>query len=100
MVDVDIIEVVKVVVVVGVDFIVIILYGYIQEIKIEFFFGFELLKYMVDNLIVLVICEGGIVFLVMVKKVINLGVYVVVVGIDIMGIDSKVKVYRIYLGYE
>lgn len=44
MVDVDIIEVVKVVVVVGVDFIVIILYGYIEEIKIEFFFGFELLK--------------------------------------------------------
>lgn len=48
---------------------------------------------MVKKIVVLVICEGGIVFLVMIKKVIDLGVYVVVVGIDIIGIDSKVKVY-------
>ena len=100
MADVDTMEVAKVAVAAGADFIATTLYGYTQETKTESPPGFELLKQMVDNLTVPAICEGGIVSPAMAKKAIDLGAYAVVVGTDITGIDSKVKAYRTHLGYE
>ncbi|MDE5077710.1 MAG: N-acetylmannosamine-6-phosphate 2-epimerase [Trichodesmium sp. St2_bin6] len=98
MADVDTIEVAKVAVAAGADFIATTLYGYTEETKTESPPGFELLKQMVKKIAVPAICEGGIASPAMTKKAIDLGAYAVVVGTDITGIDSKVKAYTRYVG--
>ena len=60
MADVDTIEVAKVAVAAGADFIATTLYGYTEETKTESPPGFELLKQMVKKIAVPAICEGGI----------------------------------------
>ncbi|MGK7921856.1 MAG: N-acetylmannosamine-6-phosphate 2-epimerase [Trichodesmium sp.] len=94
MADVDTIEAAKIAAA-SADFVATTLYGYTEQTKTKSPPGFQLLKEMVENLSVPVICEGGIASPEMAKKAINLGAYAVVVGTDITGIDSKVKAYKI-----
>ena len=95
MADVDSIEAAQLAAATGADFVATTLYGYTELTKTEFPPGFLLLKKMVENLAMPVICEGGIASTTMAKKAMNLGAYAVVVGTDITGIDSKVKAYKI-----
>lgn len=77
----------------GADMVGTTLYGYTQATRHLTPPGFELLKQMVDELSIPVICEGGIASPAMAKQALDLGAYAVVVGTAITGIDAQVKAY-------
>ncbi|MBW4482608.1 MAG: N-acetylmannosamine-6-phosphate 2-epimerase [Tildeniella torsiva UHER 1998/13D] len=69
------------------------LFGYTAETKTEVPPGFDLLRAMVQQCSVPVICEGGIASPEQAKQAIDLGAYAVVVGTAITGMDSLVQRY-------
>jgi N-acylglucosamine-6-phosphate 2-epimerase len=77
----------------GADLVGTTLYGYTQATRHLTPPGFELLKQMVDELSIPVICEGGIASPTMAKQALDLGAYAVVIGTAITGIDAQVKAY-------
>lgn len=69
------------------------LFGYTAETQIETPPGFDLLKAMVKQCPVPVICEGGIASPDQARQALDLGAYAVVVGTAITGIDYLVQRY-------
>ncbi|MBD1917496.1 MULTISPECIES: N-acetylmannosamine-6-phosphate 2-epimerase [Cyanophyceae] len=69
------------------------LFGYTAETQTETPPGFDLLKAMVAQCPVPVICEGGIATPAQAKQALDLGAYAVVVGTAITGIDYLVQRY-------
>jgi N-acylglucosamine-6-phosphate 2-epimerase len=69
------------------------LFGYTAETQTETPPGFDLLKAMVRQCPVPVICEGGIASPAQAKQALDLGAYTVVVGTAITGIDYLVQRY-------
>lgn len=69
------------------------LYGYTKETQDQTPPGFDLLKAMVAQCPVPVICEGGIASPAQAHQALDLGAYAVVVGTAITGIDSLVMSY-------
>lgn len=93
MADVDTLESAIAAAAAGADLVGTTLYGYTQQTRHLPPPGFDLLKQMVDELSVPVICEGGIASAAMAKQALDLGAYAVVVGTAITGIDAQVKAY-------
>jgi N-acylglucosamine-6-phosphate 2-epimerase len=93
MADVDTLESAIAAAAAGADLVGTTLYGYTQETRHLTPPGFELLKQMVDELSIPVICEGGIASPAMAKQALDLGAYAVVVGTAITGIDAQVQAY-------
>ncbi|MBD2384361.1 N-acetylmannosamine-6-phosphate 2-epimerase [Cylindrospermum sp. FACHB-282] len=93
MADVDTIESAKVAVDAGADIVGTTLFGYTAATKHLTPPGWELLKQIVENLDVFVICEGGISSPQMARQALDLGADAVVVGTAITGIDLQVKAY-------
>lgn len=77
----------------GADMVGTTLYGYTEATQDETPPGFELLRQMVEQLPIPVICEGGIGSPEMAKEAIALGAHAVVVGTAITGIDILVQRY-------
>jgi N-acylglucosamine-6-phosphate 2-epimerase len=92
--DVDTIEAAKAAVVAGADIVATTLYGYTPKTNNDSPPSWELLKQMVEELKVPVICEGGISSPQMARHALILGAYAVVVGTAITGIDLQVKNYQ------
>lgn len=69
------------------------LYGYTAETRHLKPPGFDLLKQLVAQLDVPVVCEGGIATPQMLRQALDLGAYTVVVGTAITGIDLLVQAY-------
>lgn len=69
------------------------LYGYTEDTQNQAPPGFDLLKAMVTQCSVPVICEGGIASPAQARQALDLGAYAVVVGTAITGIDSLVVSY-------
>lgn len=93
MADVDTLESAIAAAAAGADLVGTTLYGYTQQTRHLPPPGFDLLKQMVDELSVPVICEGGIASAAMAKQALDLGAYAVVVGTAITGVDAQVKAY-------
>jgi len=100
MADVDTLESAIAAAAAGADLVGTTLYGYTQQTRHLTPPGFELLKQMVDQLTVPVICEGGVASPDMAKQALNLGAYAVVVGTAITGIDAQVKAYCEAIGSQ
>ncbi len=93
MADVDTLENAIIAVAAGADLVGTTLYGYTpatQNLKPP---GFNLLREMVAQFTIPVICEGGISSPEEAKQALDFGAYAVVVGTDITGIDIKVDKY-------
>ncbi|PSN10195.1 acetylmannosamine-6-phosphate 2-epimerase [filamentous cyanobacterium CCP5] len=69
------------------------LYGYTEDTQHQTPPGFDLLKAMVDQCSVPVICEGGIASPAQVRQALDLGAFAVVVGTAITGVDNLVTSY-------
>lgn len=82
----------------GADCIGTTLYGYTKETRDQTPPGFDLLKAMVAQCSVPVICEGGIASPAQAHQALSLGAYAVVVGTAITGIDSQVMNYLEAIG--
>jgi len=93
MADVDTIEAAKSAVAAGADIVGTTLFGYTAETRHLSPPGWELLKQMVEQLDIYVICEGGIASPQMARQAFDLGANAVVVGTAITGIDLQVKAY-------
>ena len=94
MADVDSLDAALQAVEAGADCVATTLYGYTSQTEKQSPPGFELLKEMVENIKIPVICEGGISTPEMAKQAIQLGADAVVVGTAITGIDSLVQKYQ------
>jgi N-acylglucosamine-6-phosphate 2-epimerase len=94
MADVDTIEAAIAAFKAGADIVGTTLFGYTSATKHLAPPGWELLKQMVEQLDIPVICEGGVSSPQMARQAIDLGAYAVVVGTAITGIDSLVKAYK------
>jgi N-acylglucosamine-6-phosphate 2-epimerase len=70
------------------------LYGYTAQTHNQPPPGLDLLRQIVEELRVPVICEGGISAPAMAQEALKRGAYAVVVGTDITGIDWKTKAYQ------
>nr|WP_225887084.1 N-acetylmannosamine-6-phosphate 2-epimerase [Nodosilinea nodulosa] len=77
----------------GADCVATTLYGYTEETQGQTPPGFELLKAMVAQCPLPVVCEGGIASPAQAHYALTLGAYAVVVGTAITGIDSLVTGY-------
>jgi N-acylglucosamine-6-phosphate 2-epimerase len=93
MADVDTIEAAKSAIAAGADIVGTTLFGYTAETRHLSPPGWELLKQMVEQLDIYVICEGGIASPQMARQAFDLGANAVVVGTAITGIDLQVKAY-------
>jgi N-acylglucosamine-6-phosphate 2-epimerase len=69
------------------------LYGYTEDTQDQIPPGFNLLKAMVAQCPVPVICEGGIASPAQARQALDLGAYTVVVGTAITGVDNLVMSY-------
>jgi N-acylglucosamine-6-phosphate 2-epimerase len=94
MADIDCLEAALQAVEAGADCVATTLYGYTPQTQNQSPPGFELLKAMVEQIDVPVICEGGIATPEMAKLAIELGADAVVVGTAITGIDRLVQLYQ------
>lgn len=94
MADVDTIEAAIAAFKAGADIVGTTLFGYTSATKHLAPPGWQLLKQMVEQLDIPVICEGGVSSPQMARQAIDLGAYAVVVGTAITGIDSLVKAYK------
>jgi N-acylglucosamine-6-phosphate 2-epimerase len=93
MADVDTLESAIAAAAAGADLVGTTLYGYTQQTRHLNPPGFDLLKQMINELSIPVICEGGIASPTMAKQALDFGAYAVVVGTAITGIDAQVKSY-------
>jgi N-acylglucosamine-6-phosphate 2-epimerase len=94
MADVDTIVAAKAAAKAGAEIVGTTLFGYTGETKHLSPPGWELLTQMVNDLDVIVICEGGIASPQMARKALDLGADAVVVGTAITGIDLQVQSYQ------
>ncbi len=94
MADVDTIESAIAAAEAGADYVGTTLYGYTPATQQLLPPGYSLLKAMVEQLKVPVICEGGIGTPQEAKKALDFGAFAVVVGTAITGIDLKVKAFQ------
>jgi N-acylglucosamine-6-phosphate 2-epimerase len=94
MADVDTIEAARAATTAGADILGTTLYGYTAKTNNDSPPGWELLKQIVAELDIPVICEGGISSPQMARQALDLGAYAVVVGTAITGIDVQVKNYQ------
>ncbi|MGB3532745.1 MAG: N-acetylmannosamine-6-phosphate 2-epimerase [Microcoleaceae cyanobacterium] len=94
MADVDSLEAALQAVEMGADCVATTLYGYTSQTAKQSPPGFELLKEMVKQINIPVICEGGIATPEMANRAIKLGADAVVVGTAITGIDKLVQAYQ------
>lgn len=78
----------------GADCVATTLYGYTPQTQNQSPPGFELLKAMVQQIDIPIICEGGIATPEMAKLAIEFGADAVVVGTAITGIDRLVQLYQ------
>jgi N-acylglucosamine-6-phosphate 2-epimerase len=78
----------------GADLVGTTLYGYTTQTQHLSPPGFDLLREMVKQLEVPLICEGGISSPSMAQEALKLGAYAVVVGTAITGIDLQVQAYQ------
>lgn len=93
MADVDTIEGAIAAVAAGADILGTTLYGYTQATKHLSPPGFDLLKAMVAQFQIPIICEGGVSSIAQSQEALRLGAYAVVVGTAITGIDLQVRAY-------
>lgn len=94
MADIDTLEAAQNAARLGADMVGTTLYGYTSATQHLSPPGLDLLRQMVEQLNVPVICEGGIASPATAKQALDLGATAVVVGTDITGIDLKVKAYQ------
>ena len=100
MADVDTLEAAIAAVAAGADVVATTLYGYTAQTNHLAPPGFDLLRQLVKQLEVPVICEGGIASPQMARQALELGAYAVVVGTAITGIDHQVKTYKTIMNNE
>lgn len=93
MADVDSLEAAVAAVDAGVDWVGTTLYGYTAQTQGQTPPGFDLLRAMVDNLPVPVICEGGISTPAQAQQAFALGATAIVVGTAITGIEPLTQAY-------
>lgn len=82
----------------GADIIGTTLYGYTPQTQHLSPPGFSLLKELVQQVDIPIICEGGIATPAMAKEALELGAYAVVVGAAITGIDIQVQAFQSVIG--
>lgn len=100
MADVDTLEAAIAAAAAGADVVATTLYGYTAQTNHLTPPGFDLLRRLVKQLEIPVICEGGIASPQMARQALELGAYAVVVGTAITGIDHQVKTYKSIMNDE
>jgi N-acylglucosamine-6-phosphate 2-epimerase len=98
MADIDTLDNARLAVAAGADCVGTTLFGYTESTQGQTPPGFALLKALVEQCPVPVICEGGIGSPAQARQALDLGAYAVVVGTAITGIDNLVQGYLTAIG--